>query len=151
MDTSEKITIYTDGACKGNPGPGGWGAVIKTNRGTFKRKGFIADSTNNRMEMVAAIKALEFLGRFEKDVDLYSDSRYLVDTMNIYIHRYIRNDWKLSAKKFVKNKDLWEILVDLSYKHRIRWYWVKGHAGHLDNELADKLACDALLEKGIYL
>ena len=145
MSHLKKVIIHTDGACEANPGPGGWGAVINIENEIFEISGYEQHSTNNRMEMIAAIKALEFLDT-ESEVHLYSDSQYLINTMNIYIHRYMRKNWLTASKKPVKNKDLWESLVTLAYKHHIFWYWIKGHAGHTENEMADKLATTAIVK-----
>ena len=135
----ESIEIFTDGACSGNPGPGGWGALLRF-KGTEKEiSGGEASTTNNRMEMLAAIMALEALKR-PSLVDLHTDSTYLRDGITKWIHGWKRNGWKTAAKKPVKNVDLWQRLERALDPHEVRWHWVKGHAGHPDNERADELA-----------
>ena len=135
----ESIEIFTDGACSGNPGPGGWGALLRF-KGTEKElSGGEASTTNNRMEMLAAIMALEALKRSSL-VDLHTDSTYLCDGITKWIHGWKRNGWKTAAKKPVKNVDLWQRLERALEPHEVRWHWVKGHAGHPDNERADELA-----------
>ncbi|WP_299615976.1 ribonuclease HI [Pelagibius sp.] len=135
----ESIEIFTDGACSGNPGPGGWGALLRF-KGTEKElSGGEASTTNNRMEMLAAIMALEALKRSSL-VDLHTDSTYLRDGITKWIHGWKRNGWKTAAKKPVKNVDLWQRLERALKPHDVRWHWVKGHAGHPDNERADELA-----------
>ena len=135
----ESIEIFTDGACSGNPGPGGWGALLRF-KGTEKEiSGGEASTTNNRMEMLAAIMALEALKR-PSLVDLHTDSTYLRDGITKWIHGWKRNGWKTAAKKPVKNVDLWQRLEHALDPHEVRWHWVKGHAGHPDNERADELA-----------
>lgn len=137
--TSETIVIYTDGACSGNPGPGGWGALL-TYKGKDKE---ICDgeplTTNNRMELTAAIVALETLTR-PSHVALHTDSTYLRDGITKWIHNWKRNGWRTSDKKPVKNADLWKRLEDAIEHHDVSWHWVKGHAGHDGNERADELA-----------
>ncbi|WP_096085860.1 ribonuclease HI [Agaribacterium haliotis] len=135
----KKIEIYTDGACKGNPGPGGWGAVLQYNGHQKELWGGEFDTTNNRMELMAAIRALEALTE-ACVVDLTTDSNYVKDGINSWIANWKRNGWKTSAKKEVKNKDLWVALDAACEKHELRWHWVKGHSGHPQNELADALA-----------
>lgn len=136
------VEIATDGACKGNPGPGGWGAVIRSGRHEKDLSGGEAETTNNRMELTAVIEALNALKR-PCHVILSTDSRYVMDGLTKWIHGWRRNGWKTAAKKPVKNADLWQALVAAAERHRIEWVWVKGHAGHPDNERADKLASDA--------
>lgn len=136
---AESIEIFTDGACSGNPGPGGWGALLRF-KGTEKELcGGEAGTTNNRMEMLAAIMALEALKR-PSLVDLHTDSTYLRDGITKWIHGWKRNGWKTAAKKPVKNVDLWQRLEQALDPHEVRWHWVKGHAGHPENERADELA-----------
>ncbi len=135
----EKITIYTDGACSGNPGPGGWGVLLEY-KGTSKELcGGEADTTNNRMELTAAIQALQALKRPSK-IDLHTDSTYVKDGITKWMTNWKRNGWKTAAKKPVKNQDLWMMLDDAIARHDIDWHWVKGHAGHPGNEKADDLA-----------
>lgn len=135
----QRVEIFTDGACSGNPGPGGWGAVLRW-RGVEKElSGAEAGTTNNRMELMAAIAALEALKRPSK-VDLTSDSTYLRDGITKWIHGWKRNGWRTAAKKPVKNDDLWQRLDAAQAGHKVTWEWVKGHAGHEENERADQLA-----------
>jgi ribonuclease HI len=136
------IEIYTDGACKGNPGPGGWGAVLRWNGHEKELSGGEADTTNNRMEMMAAIMALEALKR-ASDVRLWTDSIYVRDGITKWIHGWKRNGWKTAAKKPVANAELWQRLDAAAARHQIDWRWVKGHAGDEGNERADTLASDA--------
>lgn len=137
--TKERVQIFTDGACSGNPGPGGWGAVLRW-KGTEKEmSGGERETTNNRMEMMAAIKALESLKR-TVPVDLYTDSTYVRDGITKWLPGWKSNGWKTAAKKPVKNQDLWERLDAALRDHDIAWHWVKGHAGHPENERADELA-----------
>ena len=133
------VDIYTDGACSGNPGPGGWGALLR-HGGTEKELcGGAPATTNNRMEMMAAIKAIEALKRPSR-VRLHTDSTYVKDGITRWIHGWKARGWKTAAKKPVKNVDLWQRLDALAAGHEIEWRWVKGHAGHPDNERADALA-----------
>lgn len=136
------VEIFTDGACKGNPGPGGWGAVIRYGAHEKQLSGGEADTTNNRMELLAAIEALEALKRPSR-VRLTTDSNYVKDGITKWIHGWLRNDWRTAAKKPVKNADLWQRLLDAAQDHDVEWAWVKGHDGHPDNERADRLASDA--------
>lgn len=131
--------MYTDGACQGNPGPGGWGVVLRYGDAEKTLHGGQADTTNNRMELMAAIKGLEQLKR-PCSVDLYTDSVYVRDGITKWIHGWQKNNWRTSNKKPVKNEDLWKILWPLTQKHNVTWHWVKGHAGNPDNERADALA-----------
>ena len=135
------ITIYTDGCCKGNPGPGGWG-VILTAPGIDNKElyGGEADTTNNRMELLAAIKGLEALRRDNSVVELYTDSQYVVKGCSEWMEGWKRNGWRTSDKKPVKNQDLWQIMDQLLTRHNVTLKWVKGHAGHPLNERADVLA-----------
>ncbi|WP_370978649.1 ribonuclease HI [Agaribacterium sp. ZY112] len=135
----KKIDIYTDGACKGNPGPGGWGAVLEYNGQQKTLCGGEKDTTNNRMELMAAIEALNALTE-SCEVKLTTDSNYVKDGINSWIANWKRNGWRTSAKKEVKNKDLWVALDEATQRHTIKWHWVKGHSGHPGNELADDLA-----------
>jgi ribonuclease HI len=134
-----EIVIYTDGSCSGNPGPGGWGAVLRW-KGTEKElHGGDPQTTNNRMELTAAIQALEALQR-PVQVQLHTDSKYVLDGITKWIAGWQRNGWRTAAKQPVKNADLWQRLVAAMSPHEVTWTWVKGHAGHPDNERADELA-----------
>ena len=143
------VEIFTDGACSGNPGPGGWGAILHWKGHEKELSGAEAETTNNRMELTAAIAALEALKRRSK-VRLVTDSTYVRDGVTKWIHGWKRNGWKTAAKKPVKNDDLWKRLDAIASKHDVTWEWVKGHAGHPENERADQLARDAIatLSKG---
>ncbi len=139
-----ELFAFTDGACSGNPGPGGWGVVLEARAGaetvkTRELSGGEAETTNNRMELMAAIRALEALER-PSDITVVTDSRYLKDGITSWIHGWKRNGWKTAAKKPVKNEDLWRRLDGAAARHRIAWEWLKGHAGHPQNERADALA-----------
>ncbi len=136
------VEIATDGACKGNPGPGGWGALIRSGAHEKELSGGEALTTNNRMELMAAIEALNALKR-PCAVTLSTDSRYVMDGLTKWIHGWKRNGWRTADKKPVKNAELWQALLAAAERHQIKWKWVKGHAGHPDNERADKLASDA--------
>jgi ribonuclease HI len=133
------VVIYTDGACSGNPGPGGWGAVLQYNGTEKELHGGEPTTTNNRMELMAAIQALEALNR-PTNVTLYTDSKYLLDGITKWIKGWQRNGWKTAAKQPVKNADLWRRLTEAKESHDIDWQWVKGHAGDAGNERADELA-----------
>ncbi|PPR22828.1 MAG: Ribonuclease HI [Alphaproteobacteria bacterium MarineAlpha10_Bin1] len=137
--SAARVKIYTDGACSGNPGPGGWGAILIHKQQRKEIFGGEADSTNNRMELTAAIRALEALKR-RSDVDLYSDSRYVLDGITHWIHGWKTKGWRTASKKPVKNEDLWRRLDEMNSNHTVRWHWVKGHNGHPENERADALA-----------
>jgi ribonuclease HI len=136
------VKIATDGACKGNPGPGGWGAVVRYGPHEKDLSGGEPDTTNNRMELTAAIRGLQALKR-PCNVTLATDSVYVMDGITKWIHGWQRNGWKTAAKKPVKNSDLWIELLEAIKPHKIDWVWVKGHNGDPDNERADKLASDA--------
>jgi ribonuclease HI len=138
------VEIATDGACKGNPGPGGWGAVIRSGGREKELSGGEPLTTNNRMELTAVIEALNALKR-PCAVTLSTDSRYVMDGLTKWIHGWRRNGWKTADRKPVKNADLWQALIEATARHRITWQWVKGHAGHPDNERADRLACAAAM------
>lgn len=138
------VDIYTDGACSGNPGPGGWGAILRYGTEERELSGAEEDTTNNRMEMTAAIVALESLKR-AVPVRLHTDSTYLHDGITKWINGWKANGWRTAAKKPVKNIDLWQRLENALGDHRIEWVWVKGHAGHPENERADELARDAIV------
>jgi len=133
------VVIHTDGACKGNPGRGGWGALLECDGRRKEIFGGEAQTTNNRMELVAVIRALEALTR-TSDVDLYTDSQYVKNGIESWIHGWKRNGWKTSDRKPVKNDDLWRELDELATRHRIRWHWVRGHDDNPGNERADELA-----------
>ena len=139
MSDPKVVDIFTDGACSGNPGPGGWGAILRFDGEEKELFEGEADTTNNRMEMLAAIAALEELKR-PCTVRLYTDSTYLKDGITSWIHNWKRNGWKTKARKPVKNVDLWQRLDQVIQQHDISWHWVKGHAGHPGNERADELA-----------
>ena len=138
-----EVIIYTDGACSGNPGPGGWGALLQFGKHERELKGGERNTTNNRMELTAAIAALETLKRTCK-VHLHTDSTYLRDGMTSWIHNWKRNGWRTTAKKPVKNVDLWQRLDEAIQSHDIEWHWIKGHAGDPGNEAADALARQGL-------
>ena len=138
-----EVTIYTDGACSGNPGPGGWGALLQFGEHERELKGGESNTTNNRMELTAAIAALETLNRTCK-IHLHTDSTYLRDGMTSWIHNWKRNGWRTTAKKPVKNVDLWQRLDEAIQSHDIEWHWIKGHAGDPGNEAADALARQGL-------
>ena len=140
-----KIKIYTDGACSGNPGKGGWGALIQENDNEKKLSGSELNTTNNRMELTAVIKALEHYDE-AKEIEVFTDSKYVMQGITEWIKNWKNNHWKTSQKKDVKNKELWVLLDTFSAKHDIKWSWVKGHAGDYGNEIADKLATQAILE-----
>jgi ribonuclease HI len=148
-DTTEmtKVEIATDGACKGNPGPGGWGALVRAGDKEKELSGGEKLTTNNRMELTAAIEGLNALKRPCR-VTLSTDSRYVMDGLTKWIKGWQKNGWKTAAKQPVKNADLWQALLDAAKPHRIDWVWVKGHAGHPDNERVDRLASDAAVAAG---
>ncbi len=138
------VTLYTDGACSGNPGPGGWGAVLSFGEHEKELSGGELETTNNRMELLAAIKGLQALNK-PVPVDLYTDSRYLMDGITKWIENWKKNGWKTADKKPVKNYDLWQELDALCQKIPVTWHWVKGHEGNLGNERADALARNAII------
>ena len=143
MSEKPKVVIHTDGACSGNPGPGGWGAILQSGQHRKELKGGEDHTTNNRMEVMAAISALEAL-KSPSDVDLYTDSNYLRGGITSWIKGWKRNGWRTADKKPVKNMDLWQELDALAQRHVVRWHWVRGHAGHPENERCDELANDAI-------
>jgi ribonuclease HI len=143
---SEPVRIYTDGACKGNPGPGGWGALLICGDRERELCGGEPSTTNNRMELKAVIRALEALKR-PSEVDLYTDSQYVKNGIETWIHGWKRNGWKTADRKPVKNAELWRELDELAARHRIRWYWVKGHRDDPGNVRADALANRGCVEK----
>jgi ribonuclease HI len=136
------VELFTDGACKGNPGPGGWGVVIRAGMREKELSGGELLTTNNRMELLAAIRGLEALNRPCR-VALYTDSLYVRDGITKWIHGWLRNGWRTADRKPVKNAELWQKLIEATAPHRIDWHWVKGHAGHPENERADALASAA--------
>jgi ribonuclease HI len=142
---NERVTIHTDGACSGNPGPGGWGVILQWGGHTRELKGGEPHTTNNRMELTAAIVALETLKR-PCDVDLHTDSQYLRHGITDWIQGWKRNGWRTADKKPVKNVDLWQRLDAAVHRHTVHWHWVRGHAGHDLNERADELARAAIAE-----
>ncbi|TGX54067.1 ribonuclease HI [Sphingomonas gei] len=144
MTELEHVEIATDGACKGNPGRGGWGVLLRMGGVEKELSGGEPHTTNNRMELMAAIQGLNALKRPCR-VTLSTDSRYVMDGLTKWIHGWLKNGWRTSDKKPVKNADLWQELLAASKPHRVEWVWVKGHAGHPDNDRADKLASDAAL------
>lgn len=137
--TERVVEIYSDGACRGNPGPGGWGALLRFNNKEKELWGGEATTTNNRMELIAVIRALEALKRPSR-VKLYTDSLYVMKGITTWILDWKRRGWRTADKKPVKNEDLWRRLDELAAKHEIEWHWVRGHAGHPENERADRLA-----------
>ena len=139
-----RVEIYTDGACKGNPGPGGWGALLRMGQHEKELSGSEADTTNNRMEMTAAIRALNALIE-PCSVDLYTDSKYVVDGITKWVHGWKRKGWINASRQPVRNADLWHELIEAAGRHKVNWQWVRGHDGHIENERVDKLASDAAL------
>ena len=138
------VHIYTDGACRGNPGPGGWGVVLRYDAHEKHLSGYVEETTNNRMELMAVIEGLKAL-REACDIDVTTDSQYVRNGITEWIEQWKRRGWKTSNKKPVKNKDLWETLdAEVLRHHAVRWHWVKGHSGHPENELADQLATTAI-------
>ncbi len=137
--SNDVIEIFTDGSCKGNPGKGGWAALLRWHEKTKTISGGENDTTNNRMEVTAAIKALEIIKK-PSDILIYTDSQYLKKGISEWIYSWRNNNWKTSNNKPVKNQDLWEALDKLTSIHNVQWKWVKGHAGHEENEIVDKLA-----------
>jgi ribonuclease HI len=137
------VVIHTDGACSGNPGPGGWGVVMDYNGVRKELHGGAADTTNNRMEITAAVEALNALKRPCK-VEMHVDSQYVKDGITKWIHGWKRNGWKTADKKPVKNAELWQALDEAIKRHEISWHWVKGHDGHPENERADELAREGM-------
>ncbi|HRE15773.1 MAG TPA: ribonuclease HI [Rhodocyclaceae bacterium] len=137
--TEDTVAIYTDGACKGNPGPGGWGAILRLGTTEKELWGGEQQTTNNRMELTAVIQALAALKR-PVTATVHSDSQYVLNGISQWIHGWKKNGWRTSDKKPVKNADLWQELDRLAAQHKLEWVWVKGHAGHPENERADALA-----------
>jgi ribonuclease HI len=141
--TGNTVVIHTDGACSGNPGPGGWGAILRYNGHEKELKGGEPVTTNNRMELTAAIMALEALKR-ATTVELHTDSQYVKDGISKWIHGWKRNGWKTADRKPVKNVELWQRLDLALQRHQVNWHWVRGHTGHDDNERADELAREGM-------
>lgn len=139
MNNNNSVTIYTDGACRGNPGPGGWGVIMRYKETEKEYFGGEQETTNNRMEMTAIIESLQRLTRPCK-VSIHTDSRYVIDGITKWIMGWKKKNWKTSKNQPVKNDDLWKKIDSLVVDHDIAWHWVKGHAGHIDNERADELA-----------
>ena len=133
------VEIYSDGACRGNPGPGGWGVLLRSRGAEKELWGGEADTTNNRMELTAVIRALEALKRPSR-VRLYTDSQYVQKGISVWIRQWKRRGWRTADRKPVKNVDLWQRLDELAAVHDVEWHWVRGHAGHIENERADRLA-----------
>ena len=138
----KKVEIFTDGACKGNPGPGGWGALLRVGRHEKELSGSEPQTTNNRMELTAAIRALQALIE-PCEVILHSDSKYVLDGITKWVHGWQKNGWKNASKQPVRNADLWHELIAAAKQHQVEWVWVKGHNGHAENERVDTLACAA--------
>ena len=143
--TGNVVDAFTDGACSGNPGPGGWGVLLRWNGTEKELKGGEPDTTNNRMELLAAISALEAMKR-PVPIRLHTDSQYVKNGITTWIHGWKKNGWKTASKDPVKNEDLWRRLDDLVARHTVEFHWVKGHAGHVENERADQLAREGLRE-----
>ena len=139
----KKVKIYTDGACSGNPGPGGWGAQLIYNDSVKEISGYEANTTNNRMELIAVISSLEYI-QIKEDIEIYTDSVYVMDGITKWIKNWKKNKWLTSTKKPVKNEDLWKKLDALCKAKKINWSWVKGHSGNKGNERADYLARKAI-------
>ena len=143
MASEEYFNVYTDGACSGNPGKGGWGVYIENHNSSFQLNGGDINTTNNRMELQAVIEALKYF-KDKTNLNIYTDSKYVMNGIEEWIKNWKINNWKTANKKAVKNKDLWLLLDELSTKHNIEWNWVKGHSGHRGNEMADHLATKAI-------
>ena len=139
MEKKKLIEIFCDGACRGNPGPGGWGTILRYGAKEKELNGYKAKTTNNEMELIAATEGLKALNK-PSDVTVTTDSKYVIQGITSWIHGWKKNNWKTSAKKPVKNKELWEALDTAAHGHSINWVWVKGHNGHPENERADGLA-----------
>ena len=140
---SAKVVMYTDGACRGNPGPGGWGVVLNYQGNRKTLRGYTAETTNNRMELTAVIEGLRALKR-ACQIEIHTDSKYVMQGISEWIENWKRNGWKTAAKKPVKNEDLWKLLDAEILRHEIDWRWVRGHSGVEGNELADQLANEAI-------
>lgn len=144
---SDAVELFTDGACSGNPGPGGWGAILRFKDQEKELSGGNAQTTNNRMELMAVIEGLNALTR-PCTVDVYTDSKYVMDGITKWIHGWKKKGWKTADKKPVKNVELWQALDEARGRHQVSWHWVKGHAGHPENERADALARAAIKTLG---
>jgi ribonuclease HI len=143
----KKIEIFTDGACKGNPGPGGWGAILRMGKHEKELSGSDPQTTNNRMEMTGVIRALNALTE-PCEITICTDSRYVIDGMTKWVHGWQKKGWVNASKQPVRNADLWHDLIEACGRHKITWQWVRGHDGHIENERADKLASDAARAAG---
>lgn len=143
----KQVDVFTDGACKGNPGPGGWGVLLRMGPHEKEMSGGEPDTTNNRMEMTAAIKALNALIE-PCDVTLHTDSKYVIDGITKWVHGWKKKGWINSSKQPVRNADLWHDLIEAAGRHKVQWEWVRGHSGHVENERVDKLASDAAKAAG---
>ena len=141
----KKVELFTDGACKGNPGPGGWGVILRMGKHEKELSGSDPSTTNNRMEMTAVIRGLKALIE-PCEVTIYTDSRYVIDGITKWGHGWKRNGWVNASKQPVRNADLWHDLIEVAKRHQISWQWVRGHNGHPENERVDRLASDAALE-----
>lgn len=146
--SAEPVQLYTDGGCRPNPGPGGWGALLRWQGRERELSGFAAQTTNNRMELTAAVEGLRMLKR-ACTVDLYTDSKYLQQGMREWLPNWIRRGWKTAGGSAVVNQDLWQALHELNQLHTIRWHWVRAHNGHADNERVDQLATAAMRDNGV--
>ena len=138
----KKVELFTDGACKGNPGPGGWGVLLRKGKHEKEMSGGEPATTNNRMEMRAVIEGLNALIE-PCEVDLYTDSKYVVDGITKWVHGWKKRGWISASKKPVRNEDLWHDLIAAELRHKVTWHWVRGHDGHVENERVDRLASDA--------
>jgi ribonuclease HI len=145
-DSTEAIHVYTDGACSGNPGPGGWGVVLIYGGHTKELSGGELQTTNNRMELLAAIKGIEAINK-KLPIHMHTDSKYVKDGITVWLSKWQAGGWKTAQKKPVKNQDLWQQLVALTQNHDIQWHWIKAHNGHTENERADMLARNAIIKE----
>ena len=141
----KRVDIFTDGACKGNPGPGGWGALLRMGSAEKELSGSEPQTTNNRMEMTAVIRALNALTE-RCDVTLHTDSRYVIDGITKWVHGWQRKGWVNASRQPVRNADLWHELIAAEKRHNVTWEWVRGHSGHVENERVDRLASDAAVQ-----
>ena len=144
MTELKRVEVFTDGACKGNPGPGGWGAILRMGANEKEMSGSEPQTTNNRMEMTAVIKGLNALIE-PCAVTLYTDSKYVIDGITKWVHGWKRNGWVNASRQPVRNADLWHELIEAAQRHEMTWQWVRGHAGHPENERADQLASSAAI------